>query len=289
MRSLALVLTLLFSPALLLAGEYSDLYLIPVAGHVTGLNGSNWMSDVAIQNFQATSLTVQIVVIESGEGMPDNVSPLEGSIGSSVTIAANGTRILRDVLDGHRGLPQTIGAILIGADRPFAVSSRAYIMSATGATQGQSVMPVRDFLDKSLGGSSLDGATAYVPGLTSNSHYRSNLGFVAGSAGSGLTLEVTLHGGDGAVLGTRTFTIPGSGFEHVQFSSTSMTSQSFDEASATYRIVSGDGAVTPYASVVDNFSSAGFYIGAQFPPNTPFASGSVSTFRVLFDKMRRSY
>jgi len=284
MRGLALAVTLLFSPALLLASEYADLYVIPVAGHLTGSNGSNWASDIAIQNFQTTPLTVQLIVIESGEGMPDNVSPLDSQAGSSVTVPANGTRILRDALNGHRGLPQTIGAVILGSDRPFAVSSRSYSTTPTGATESESVMPVRDFLDNSLGDTNLTSAIAYVPGLTANARYRTNLGFVAGSgSSSGLTVEVTLRGADGALLGTRMFTIPGASFEHVQFSSTSMTNQTFDEASATYRIVSGDGAVIPYASVIDNLSAAAFYISGQFPPNTAF--GKISTFRTLFKRM----
>jgi hypothetical protein len=280
MRRFALLLTLLLSPALLCASEFSDLYVIPVAGHVTGLNGSTWMSDVAIQNFQSTPLTVQIVVIESGEGMAENVTP-----GGSVIVPANGTRILRDVLNGH-GTGDTIGAIMVGADRPFAISSRAYIMNAAGATQGQSVTPLRNFLDTSLAHADLSVATAYVAGLTSNSHYRTNLGFVAGSAStSGMMLEVTLRDASGAAIGTHMFAIPGNGFEHVQFSSALLSSQSFDEGSATFRIVSGDGSVAPYASVIDNFSSAGFFIGSQFAPNAPFASGA-ATFRILFDQMR---
>jgi hypothetical protein len=282
MRRLALLLTLLLSPALLCASEFSDLYVIPVAGHVTGLNGNTWMSDVAIQNFQSTPLTVQIVVIESGEGMAENVTP-----GGSVTIPANGTRILRDVLNGHRS-GDTIGAIMAGADRPFAISSRAYISNAAGATQGQSVTPLRNFLDTSLAHADLSIATAYVAGLTSNSHYRTNLGFVAGSASpSGMTLEVTLRNASGVAIGTRTFTIPGNGFEHVQFSSSQLSNQSFDEGSATFRIVSGDGSVAPYASIIDNLSSGGFFIGSQFAPNAPFASGA-TTFRILFDQMRNT-
>ena len=279
MRRLALLLTLLFSPALLCASEFSDLYVIPVAGHVTGLNGSTWMSDVAIQNFQPTPLTVQIVVIESGE-MAENITP-----GVAVTVPANGTRILRDVLNGHRS-GDTIGAIMVGADRPFAISSRAYISNAAGATQGQSVTPLRNFLDTSLAHADLSAATAYVAGLTSNSHYRTNLGFVAGSVSpSGMMLEVTLRNGSGATIGTRTFMIPGNGFEHLQFSAASLSNQTFDEGSATFRIVSGDGSVAPYASVIDNFSSAGFFIGSQFAPNAPFASGA-TTFRILLDQMR---
>ena len=277
MRRLALLLMVILAPALL-ASEYSDLYLIPVAGHVTGVNGSNWMSDVAIQNPQSTPLNVQLVLIESGEGMPDNVTSL-----TAVTVPANGTRILRDVMGG---IPQSTGAILIGADRPFALSSRAYIADASGGTQGQSITPLRNFVDNSLATADLSNATAYVAGLTSNAHYRTNLGFVAGSgSSSGLTLEVALRDADGTTLGTKTFAIPGGGFEHVQMSSLAITSKTFDEASATFRIVSGSGAIAPYASVVDNISNGAFFISSQFPPNSPFV-GSASTFRALFEQVR---
>src|SRR5439155_18146729 len=132
------------------------------------VNGTNWMSDVAIHNPQPTPLNVQLVLIESGEGMPDNVTSL-----TSVTIAANGTRILRDVMSGSSA---NLGAILIGADRPFALSSRAYIADAAGGTEGQSVPPLRNFLDNSLATADLSNATAYVAGVTSNAHYRTNLG-----------------------------------------------------------------------------------------------------------------
>src|SRR5205823_12526209 len=127
-----------------------------------------------------------------------------------------------------------------------------HISTAAGRTQGQSVTPLRTFLDTSLAHADLSIATAYVAGLTSNSHYRTNLGFVAGSASSsGMTLEVTLRNASGASIGTHTFAIPGNGFEQLQFSTALLSSQSCDEGSATFRIVSGDGSVAPYASVLD--------------------------------------
>jgi len=220
------------------------------------------------------------VLIESGEGMPDNVTSL-----TSVSVPANGTKILRDVMSA---MPQSTGAILIGADRPFAVSSRAYIVNAAGGTEGQSITPLRNFVDNSLAPSDLSNATAYVAGVTSNARYRTNLGFVAGSGSpAGMTLEVALRAADGTTLGTKTFAIPGSAFEHVQMSSLAIANQNFDEASSTFRIVSGAGTIAPYASVIDNVSNGAFFIGSQFPPNAPFVS-SASTFRALFDRVKQS-
>jgi hypothetical protein len=283
-RVLGLALMLL-APVVVFADHYADLYVIPAAGHVTGIGGTSWMSDVAVQNFQSTPLTVEIVVIESGEGNPENVVPLQSATGSSVTIPAGGTRILRDLMNGHRGLTQSSGAILIGADRPFAVSSRFYAIRPNGPAQGQSIVPVSRFLENTLGDTNLDNASAYVPGLSVNAQYRTNLGFVAGSgSASGMAVEITLRNGAGTALGSRTLNIPGLGFTHVLFNTADITSQQFDEGSATYRIVSGDGAVVPFASVIDNASSAAFYVSGQFPDNAAIINGA--TFRMLLDRFR---
>lgn len=174
----------------------------------------------------------------------------------------------------------------LGADRPFAVSSRFYAINPSGPAQGQSILPVSQFLDNTIGDTNNAQATAYVPGLSASAQYRTNLGFVAGtSSSSGMALEVTLRGADGATLGTRTFTIPGASFVHLQFNSAAITSQSFDEGSATFRITAGDGAVVPYASVVDSASSAAFYVTGQFPPNTTFAQRATSS---IFRNLLRS-
>jgi hypothetical protein len=283
MRARVLALVLTFLPALAFANHYADLYVIPVAGHVTGVGGTSWRSDVSIHNFQSTPLTVELVLIESGEGAADNVTPLQTTAGSSATIPAGGTRILSDILNGHRGLAQSSGAILVGADRPFAVSSRFYAINPSGPAQGQSITPVAQFLENAIGDTNNDQATAYVPGLSANSQYRTNLGFAAGTT-TGMTLEVTLRGADGASLGTRTFTIAPSSFMHLQFNTGAITSQSFNEGSATFRITSGDGAVVPYASVIDNASSAAFYVTGQFPPNTTASRVTTSVFKTVFSR-----
>ena len=282
-----LMISLLTAAASAFADHYADLYVIPVAGHVRGAGGRVWMSDVAVQNFQASPLNVELVVIESGDGNPDNVVPLQSTTGSVVTIPAGGTRILHDLMEGHSGV-NSIGAILIGADRPFSVTSRAYVTSAEGASEGQTVPAVQRFLDDALGDTNPSGATAYLPGLVANARQRTNIGFVAGAGESGLTFEVALRGADGAMLGSRTFSVPPNAFRHVQFSSTSIANTPFDEGSATLRITSGDGAVVPYASVVDNQHPGAFFVTGQFPRNVPFAPAlRTSVFGAVFEKVTK--
>lgn len=287
----AMLLAAVGGPAVI-ADHYSDLYIVPVAARVSGSLGTVWVSDLAIQNFQTTPLTLNILFIESGEGNPENVANLVSTSlpTGSATVPAGGSVILRDVLDGFEGRHENlIGALIVSADRAFALTSRAYGTAAFG-TFGQTVVPVRDFIDNTLGNTDNTLAVAYVPGLTSNATFRSNLGFVAGAGATGMTIQVTLKGADGATLGTRNFSVAPSSFVHLQFSTQVVTAANFDAGAAEYRITAGDGAVAPYASIIDNRTADAVFVGGVFPANAAFKGGRsavLNLFRRLVDSMKQ--
>ena len=291
LRLLFVAALALVAPALF-AEHYADFYVIPVAGHTPGANNTMWQSDVAIQNFSAVPLNVELAFIESGEGNMDNIvsviAPSQSS--SRVTVPAGGSVLLQDVVGSVRA-SGVVGAILIGADRPFAVTSRSYSMSPSGDTVGQTVPPARDFLENTIGTTVNSGAVAYVPGLISNARFRTNLGFVAGNTSlQKMIVDVMIKDGTGAVAGTRQFVISSGAFTHVQFSSRSVANRSFDIGGAEFRITEGSGAVVPYASVIDNATADAVFVSGQFPDNTPTERDSVSTatqsvFRQLFDRL----
>jgi hypothetical protein len=273
------------------ANHYADFYVLPAAAHTNGINGTRWMSDVAIQNFQSTPLTVQLAIIESGEGNSDNVFPLANA---SVTVPANGSVLLKDVLASHRGLASVTGAILIGSDRPFAVTSRTFSMTPDGNTIGQTVPPARDFVDNTVGRTDPATAVAYIPGLIDNASFRSNLGAVIGngSATDNLVITVNVRGADGVSAGTRTITVAPGNFTHLQFPARELIgTRLLDIGSAEFRITSGNGAVVPYASVVDNATADAVFITGVFPNNTApsglftAASADESLFRALLRKV----
>jgi len=274
MRKTAIIIVMLFLPLIAFGqGVYSDTYVIPVASHTPGAFGTVWRSDVAITNFQSTPLTVQIVVVESGEGNPDNVFALtSSSINGSVSIPANSTVLLKDVLNSHRGLQNVAGALIVGAGAPFAITSRTYTSGPAG-TVGETVTPARDFFENATGRSD-NTAVAYIPGIANNAQSRTNIGFLAatGSAsGAPMGVQVTIKDNSGKVLGTKLILIPAANFTQTQFSVGSITSLTFDTGVAELRIVQGSGAVVPYASVVDNVTGAASYIAGQFPPSTALA------------------
>lgn len=293
----ALAVSLLAPTAAKAQSVYSDFYVIPVASHTPGVGNTLWMSDVAIRNIDANNnLNVQLVFIESGEGNTDNVFALTSDAvpAGSVTVPPNGSSLLKDVLKNYRSLPSAVGAILIGSDRPFAVTSRSYVTRDDGGTIGQTVQPVSNFLENVLSGKTSNSAIAYLPGLINNASYRTNLGFIAGNSGSSggnVVVSFTLRDFSGAVIGApRSFTIAPGVFTHLQFSSRTIADKAFDLASAEVQITAGNGVVVPYASVVDNKTADAVFVLAQFPNNTAVGKWGTapSLLRMLFDQVKTS-
>jgi len=267
------------------AATYSDTYVIPVVGHTIGANGTTWMSDLAIRNISNSSMDVQLVVVESGENTTDNVFPLvTDDLDGFVTVGPNSTVMLEDIMDGYRGRMNALGALIVGADRPFALTSRTY---SNRSPLGQTVPGTADFLDNSLG--TIDNnAVAYIPGVINNARARTNAGFVAGSGGStstNMTVEVSVRNAAGGIVGTRRITVAPGQFIHVQFNIRTISLAQFDVGTLEFRIVEGEGTVVPYASVVDNATGEAAYIMGQFPNSTPTTSAfRTNLFRSLMER-----
>lgn len=284
-----LLLCVLFTAVAAHANHYSDTYVIPITGHTVGANGTTWMSDVAIRNFNSTPLDVQLIVIESGYNTADNIYPLEsGTNLGFVTVGANSTMLLKDVLKNHRGLQNVTGALILGASAPFAVTSRTY---SNTMNVGQTVAAEGDFLDNALEFAD-NNATAYVPGIMSNAMARTNVGFTAGAGtGAPMVVEVTVRNGTGGSMGVRSITVPAGNFMQIQFPVTSLTNSTIDVGSADFRIVSGEGVVVPYASIIDNASGSATYVSGMFPETTTSASAKSLRgsyiFRSLFARTYR--
>ena len=280
MRRIAfVVLAVCLASATALASHFGDFHVIPVAGRGPGLAGSMWQTDVIVHNLGTTPLTVEIGLAESGVGHADNLVPLMVDGAATFTVPAGATRALTDLLASHEGHEGTaMGALLIGGDHPFAVTSRIYNVAASGATIGQSVPVTQEFLGP---GSQV----AVIPGLIANATYRSNLGFLAAAgAGAPLVVEVGLRGASGASLGATTYTIAPGTMSHVQLSSRAVTTTPFEVATGTLRILSGSGEVTGYGSVVDNRSNHAAFIGSGFSGSATTALGM--TMEKFFAKLR---
>ncbi|HEX6640198.1 MAG TPA: hypothetical protein VF215_03755 [Thermoanaerobaculia bacterium] len=264
-----ILVTLVFLVTASVAGaaEYSDLYIIPAAAHAHGAFGTEWRSDVVLHNIQAVPITVELALVESGRGPA--VEPIVVSAGAETTFALmpDETRLLSDVA-AFLGRDAT-GALIVGANLPFAVTSRTWAELPGRRTLGQSVVPVAI-----AGSADAINDIAVLPSLTVSAGQRSNVGMFVAASHAPLVIEVAALSASGATLGTQLIVVDEPGFVHRQLSiaptaeGTSIT--------ATIRILQGDGIVVPYASTIDNVSAEAMFVSAE-----PIAVGGAASRSML--------
>ena len=252
--SRVLAVLIVFTATVAGAAEYSDLYIIPGASHARGAFGTLWRSDVVLHNIQSVPITVELALIESGRS--PSTAPLAITAGGETTIHLNPgeTRVLADVA-GHFGRDIT-GALIAGADLPFAVTSRTYAEIAGGRTLGQTIAPV------AISGSpDAVNESAVLPALAGGEGQRSNIGVFIAASHAPLVLELVVLSSSGAVSGSQVVVVDEPGFVHRQLALGAIAATM--DSTAVVRILEGDGIVVPYASIVDNTSAEAVYVSAE--------------------------
>jgi hypothetical protein len=244
MNPIRLLALTLFVASAASAAEYSDLYIIPVAGHVRGAFGTSWRSDLALHNLQNVPIEVELVLVESGR------SPSSAPVAvTALHLMPGETRMFADVL-GELDRDVT-GALIAGADLPFAVTSRTWAELPNGRTLGQTVAPV------ALTGTA--NAAAVLPFLITDARQRSNLGLFAAASHAPLVVEIALLSENGATLGSQVIVAGEPGFIHRQLA----IPPSEPGVTAVVRILEGDGIVVPYASTVDNVTAEAAFVSGE--------------------------
>lgn len=251
------------------ADHYDDFYVIPAAGHLPGAFGTFFQTDLYIQNFNETAtLELEIVLLDSETG--DLIALTE----SPLSIPPGGNERLIDLLDPAAGAEDRIlGALLVGGNHPFAISSRTYNTGGSDGTFGQTIPGVRDFLEN-VAGMTPDMATAYLPGIVNNDDFRTNLGMVVGSndtVDEDLEILVRLFDRNGTEYASTSYRFDPGELVQFQVPLSSIDPRRVSIAGASVAIVSGNGSVIPYVSVVDNRSGDANFILGNLPPSTPFA------------------
>lgn len=245
--------------------------IVPSAGHLDGIN-SHWQSDVFVSNTTAQSTKYQLTFT------PDDVSL--GVKRTLIDVGAGATTALVDIVKTWYGVgslgESANGVIEI---RPFApsgkgtpsnddvsvsftgiASSRAYNVSSTSnATLGQFIpaLPFSGFVGKAL-----DNAhAATVLGLqqiAQNNDYRSNIGVLEAS-GQPVSVLVSAFDGNGNKL--LDFPLDLRGGEQRQLNSFLAQNRiTLDTGRIEVKVLSGDGKIAAYASVVDNKSGDPFLV-----------------------------
>jgi hypothetical protein len=211
---------------------------VPVASHTTGLDQSQWRSDLGLLNPGTAPANVQGVFYASDGVVADTTYLLPGT-----------QMIVTDVI-GQLGASGS-GAIEILSDQPLEVTARSYNQVPStascypGGTQGQDYPAVVTSDGLSAG------QTAYLAGLTENASYRCNIGVVNTGTGSA-TVLVELYDGAGTALATYTVTLAaGQWLQETQPFLNRANQTAMDSGYATIAVQTGSG-VFAFASVIDN-------------------------------------
>ncbi len=207
---------------------------VPVASRVGGAAGSTWRTDLALVNPWDYPSDYELRFRRNGE--------LTFAGGS---LAAGCQEILTDVV--HQLGDSGSGTLEVRSLRPLKVSSRTYNQSSSG-TFGQN-LPGYQVAEGLAAGQS-----AYLPQLTENAAFRSNI-LLSNMSKQQAVAAVELHDGAGAVLADYTVTLdPG---QWRQENRPFFTKAGEDDLAAGYarvRVTAGSGVVA-LASVVDNLTN----------------------------------
>ena len=216
---------------------------VPVASHASGLNSSQWRSDLGLLNAGTVTASVQIQFYGSGGVLRDP---------APVSVAAGTQVILTDVVGQLGGSGS--GALELTSDQPLIITSRSYNQVGANSscypngTQGQDYPAV-------VAGNGLGaGQSAYLAGLTENASYRSNIGVVnTGTESAAVLLE--LFDGAGNVLAGYTVDLAaGEWAQTTQPFKNDASEIALDSGYATITVQAGSG-VFAFASVIDNITN----------------------------------
>ncbi len=207
---------------------------VPVVSRGAGLGGSVWRSDVALLNPGSAAASVEGVFHGPG-----------GVATGSVEVPAGGEVLVKDVV-GQLG-SQGTGALEVLSDQPVVVASRTYDVLASGTVgQGYAGYGAAACLG--------EGASAWLPGLTENAAYRTDIS-VVNTGGQAATVAVTLLDGSGRVLASFDVALaPGESVQEERPFFTRGGQTALDLGYAEVTVTSGGGIIAS-ASVVDNLTN----------------------------------
>ncbi|MCA1732306.1 MAG: hypothetical protein LC732_01730, partial [Acidobacteria bacterium] len=248
-------------------GPVAESLIIPAVAHATGVN-SEWQTDMRLLNLGMKKQKYALNLTVSGEDgtqtgksselelAPGQASALNDvvkqwyGLGSLPGESATGVLEIRPL--GTSGLGKTGTAIPVTRSLVSLASSRTYNKTPQG-TLGEYI-PAIPFAAFVGGGIPADGGAKSVLSLqhlAQTAAYRSNIGVVEAS-GQPVEVEIRFFDGEGAKLLTLPLSLKAG--EHRQLNRILAVHELTDVATARAEIevLSGDGKIAAYGSVVDN-------------------------------------
>jgi len=212
---------------------------------------SSWRTDMRIFNASnaATTATLTFYKQDDANNVPRAINR---------RIEAGEILVVNDVLNQLFGMKNTGGAVHVttASNSSLVVTGRTYDQRTSG-TFGQFIPAVTESDAVGLGGRSLQ-----VQQLEETDHFRSNLG-IAEVSGKPVTVEITAIVPDSLVSPKRQITLQANQFTQLTQVLRSMNLTEVYNGRIALRVISGEGKITAYGSVVDNQTQDPTYVPAQ--------------------------
>jgi hypothetical protein len=223
-------------------------YVIPGVADLN--NGfANWQTDVRLFNPSANIVKVTLTFYSQGGGAPQS---------KDVSLAPNQVQTFDSALHQFFGLTNDGGALHISttATTPLVATARTYNQTSNG-TYGQFIPAVTANDAAALGTRPLQ-----LLQIEESDRYRTNVGF-AEVTGKPATIEVTAVPSDSKVAASTQINLTANQFIQYPQLLKSMGLTNMYNARVTVKVISGQGRVTAYASVIDSKTNDPTYVPAQ--------------------------
>ena len=245
------------SAALLLAGWVAPgqvptltTWTVPGVVKASGLNGTNYVSDLVIANPGDSLAIVTFSFVPALAGAP---SPQFLAPGQSVT--------LKDAVASVFGAAQAVGAILVSSTAPLIIRGRTYNTASAG-TFGVSLPVISD--DRFLQPGDSADSLWVTQSADGSKGYRTNIALVFPDGGGG-DATVTLYDQSGAAMGQQAFSQASAGVQQVSVGS--FAAGALPVGRASIQVTRGRAA--GYSVVVDNVTGDGSLYSFEDLPAGP--------------------
>jgi hypothetical protein len=224
--------------------------ILPTVGRTRGAFGSDWVSDVIIQNPDSAQ-TVKLRFVPSGTTTPAQISE------TSISLSVGEIRLISDIVGSLFQIESGIGALFITPESSVTVTSRTYSRSG-GGTFGFSM----NAIDVLAAAASPRFPVSFA-GAFPGANYRTNA-TLTDTSGHGTEATVIATGIDG-VMGASdvSLTAPPNGHQQINFLGSFLGLMPYETGALVLRPKSGSAISAVFA--IDNRTNDSTY----FPPDLP--------------------
>lgn len=228
-------------------------YVVPGVAELDNGPSSNFHTDMRIFNASSNPVTVSVQYYpQAGDATP-RPAPV------NLTIGANEVRAVDNVLPSLFNLSRTGGAVTVNAPSnvPLVLTARTFSRDSSGGTYGQFIPGVTAADAVGAGERGLE-----LLQLEQSSQYRTNLGLVE-VTGKPVTIEITAAAPQSKISAVTQMTLQGHEFRQPRIFPQMGFTNAVYNGRITVRVISGEGRVAAYGSVVDNRTVDPTYVPAQ--------------------------